>query len=214
MVVSLTEPISSATANVNDAVAIVVKKPVVVNGWVVVPAGASGHATVTEVTHASGNGSGGKISLSVDWVYSSDGGMLQLSTTDHASESGDSKGAASTATLLSSVLLGPVGFFAHNFVRGRDVTIGTDKIFTAFVDHDAHVRTSQRAGQPEQFDQSFPSDKEDKGGVRAAMSNHVALEGHSYGAHQRKHFQQRSRRTRWKTVRTLHVRSLRDRLQG
>jgi hypothetical protein len=153
VVVALTEPVSSATANVSDQVAIVVKKPVVVNGWVVVPAGANGHATVTAVTHAAGNGSGGKISMSVDWVYSSDGGMLQLSTTNHASESGDSKGAASTATLLSWVLLGPVGFFAHNFVRGRDVTIGTDKTFTVFVDHDAHVQTNQRLGQTQGFDQ-------------------------------------------------------------
>lgn len=153
VVVALTEPISSATATANDQVAIVVKKPVAVDGWVVIPAGSNGHATVTQVTHASGNGSGGKISMTVDWVYSSDGGMLQLSTTNHASESGDAKGAASTATLLSWVLLGPVGFFAHNFVRGRDVTIGTDKTFTVFVDHDAHVKTSQRAGQSQGFDQ-------------------------------------------------------------
>jgi hypothetical protein len=153
VVVSLTEPISSATANVNEQVGIVVNKPVVVNGWVVVPAGAHGHATVTGVAHAAGNGSGGKINMSVDWVYSSDGGMLQLSATSHASENGDTKGAASTATLLSSVLLGPVGFFAHNFVRGRDVTIGTDKTFTVFVDRDTRVKTSRRAGRAQVFDQ-------------------------------------------------------------
>ena len=82
VVVALTEPISSATATANDQVAIVVKKPVAVDGWVVIPAGSNGHATVTQVTHASGNGSGGKISMTVDWVYSSDGGMLQLSTSE------------------------------------------------------------------------------------------------------------------------------------
>ncbi len=153
VVVSLTEPISSATASVNDQVAIVVKKPVDVNGWLIVPEGANGHATVTAVQHAGGNGSGGKITMSVDWVYSVDGGMIQLSTTNHASESGDSKGAASTATLVSWILLGPVGFFAHNFVRGRDVTIGTDKTFTVFVDHDVHVKAAQRAGQAQAFDQ-------------------------------------------------------------
>ncbi len=153
VVVSLTEPVSSATANVNDQVAIVVKKAVVVNNWVVVPAGANGHATVTSVQHAAGNGSGGKITMSVDWVYSADGGMIPLSTTNHASESGDSKGAASTATLVSWVLLGPIGFFAHNFVRGRDVTIGTDKTFTVFVDHDVHVKSLQPATQGQAFDQ-------------------------------------------------------------
>jgi hypothetical protein len=112
---------------VNDQVGIVVKKEVVVDGWVVIPAGASGHATVTNVEHAASNGSGGKLSMSVDWVYS-------------------------TATLLSWALLGPLGFFAHNFVRGKDVTIGTDKKFTVFVDHDVHVQTTQKAGTDQGFD--------------------------------------------------------------
>lgn len=150
--VGLTEPISSATANLNDQVAIVVKKEVDVGGWLVIPAGANGHATVTSVEHSAGNGSGGKLAMSIDWVYSADGGRVQLSTTNHASESGDTKGAASTATILSYVLLGPLGFFAHNFVHGRDVTIGTDKAFTVFVDHDVHVAATQKAGQGQGFD--------------------------------------------------------------
>jgi hypothetical protein len=153
VVVSLAEPVSSATASVNDQVAVVVKKPVLVNGWIVVPAGSNGHATVTAVERAASNGSGGKLSMSVDWVHSSDGGMIQLSTTHHASESGDSKGAASTATLLSSVFLGPVGFFAHNLVRGREVTIGTDRTFTVFADHAVRVRATQQATQSHVFDQ-------------------------------------------------------------
>jgi cytoskeletal protein RodZ len=152
VLVALTEPISSATANVNDQVGVIVKRQVAVNGWIVVPAGANGHATVTAVEHAASNGSGGKLSMSVDWVYSADGGMVQLSTTNHASENGDAKGAASTATLLSWVFLGPLGFFAHNFVRGRDVTIGTDKTFTVFVDHAVHVRATQQTAQGQAFD--------------------------------------------------------------
>ncbi len=150
--VALTEPISSATANIGDQVAIVVKKDVDAGGWLVVPIGSNGHATVTSVQHAAGNGSGGKIAMSIDWVYSADGGKIQLSETNHASESGDNKGAASTATLLSWVFLGPLGFFAHNFVRGRDVTIGTDKTFTVFVDHDVHIQATQRAGQSQAFE--------------------------------------------------------------
>jgi hypothetical protein len=150
--VALTEPISSATANVDDQVGIVVKKEVDIDGMVVIPAGANGHATVTSVEHAGSNGSGGKLSMSVDWVYSIDGGKIQLSTTNHASENGDQKGAASTATLLSWALLGPLGFFAHNFVRGKDVTIGTNKTFIVFVDHDVHVQSSQHAGATPDFD--------------------------------------------------------------
>lgn len=151
VVVALTEPISSATAKENDQVAIVVKKEVDVSGWLVIPAGANGHATVTSVEHAAGNGSGGKLAMSIDWVYDTDGEKIQLSETNHAAETGDTKGAASTATLLSWVFLGPLGFFAHNFVRGKDVTIGTDKTFTVFVDHDVHVRVSKRAALGEGF---------------------------------------------------------------
>ena len=152
VVVSLTEPISSSTANVGDQVALVVKKEVDVNGMAVVDAGANGHATVTSVTRAGGNGSGGKIAMSVDWVYSVDGGKIPLSQTNHNSENGDNKGAASTATLLSWALLGPIGFFAHNFVRGHDVTIGTGKTFTVFVDHDVHVASTQVASQNAGYD--------------------------------------------------------------
>jgi hypothetical protein len=152
VVVALTEPISSGTANVNDQIALVVKKEVDENGLAVIDAGANGHATVTSVTRASGNGSGGKIEMTIDWVYGVDGGKIALSQTNHASETGDNKGAASTATLLSWALLGPLGFFAHNFVRGHDVSIGTDKTFTVFVDHDVHVQSAQVANQGPGFD--------------------------------------------------------------
>ena len=152
VVVALTEPISSGSANVNDQIALVVKKEVDENGLAVIDAGANGHATVTSVTRASGNGSGGKIEMTIDWVYGVDGGKIALSQTNHASETGDNKGAASTATLLSWALLGPLGFFAHNFVRGHDVTIGTDKTFTVFVDHDVHVQSTQVANQAQGFD--------------------------------------------------------------
>jgi hypothetical protein len=145
--VSLTEAVSSGTAHVNDQIGIIVRDEVDVGGMVVIPAGSSGHATVTNVEQAAGNGSGGKLALTIDWVYSVDGGKVQLSQTNHASETGDTKGAASTATLISWVLLGPLGFFAHNFVRGKDVTIGMDKKFAVFVDHDTHVQSSQHSGQ-------------------------------------------------------------------
>jgi hypothetical protein len=150
--VALAEPISSATAKVDDQVAIVVKKEVDIAGWMVIAAGANGHATVTAAQGAGSNGSGGKLALSVDWVYSADGGKIALSQTSHAGENGDNKGAASTATLLSWALLGPVGFFAHNFVRGHDVTIGTDKSFTVFVDHDVHIAVRDHAATDKGFD--------------------------------------------------------------
>jgi hypothetical protein len=37
-------------------------------------------------------------------------------------------------------------------VRGHDVSIGTDKSFTVFVDHDVHVQASQKAAATAGFD--------------------------------------------------------------
>ncbi|MGA3037761.1 MAG: hypothetical protein ABSE64_09805 [Vulcanimicrobiaceae bacterium] len=146
--VSLSEPLSSATAKEGDQVAIQVVNEVDVGGWRVVPKGSPGHATVETVDTAGSNGHGGQLSLVIDWVYSEDGGKIKLSPSNHASESGQQKGAASTATIVSYVLLGPLGLFAHNFVRGRDATIDTKKVFQVFVDRDVHVVTTAKATDP------------------------------------------------------------------
>jgi hypothetical protein len=137
--VSLEEPLNSSTASVDDQIAIVVRKPVVVNGLLFIAQGANGHATVTTAEHSGGNGSGGKLAMTIDWVYAVDGGKIKLSQTNHASETGDTKGASSTATIATYLLLGPLGLFAHNFVHGRDVTITPKQTFVVFVDHDVHL---------------------------------------------------------------------------
>ena len=151
--VSLSESVSSNTANVGDIVPITVDKEVDASGFVVIPKGANGEATVTLVDHAGGNGHGGKLGLTMNWVYSADHGKILLSNVNHAAGAGSSKkGASSTATILTYVLLGPLGLFAHNFVRGKDVTISTTKDFHVFVDHDVHVEATQKATTSAGFD--------------------------------------------------------------
>jgi hypothetical protein len=153
VVVSLQEPVSSNSANEGDTVPIVVDDEVDSSGWVVIPKGSNGQATVSLVDHAGGNGHGGKLGLTIDWVYSADHGKILLSNVNHgAGDDTDKKGAASTATILSYVLLGPLGLFAHNFVRGKDVTIPTKQTFHVFVDHDVHVQATQKAQAPAGFD--------------------------------------------------------------
>ena len=90
----------------------------------------------------------GKLGITIDWVYAVDGGKIKLSQTNHASESGDTKGASSTATIATYLLLGPLGLFAHNFVHGKDVTIATKQSFVVFVDHDVHL-VAQAYGGPQ-----------------------------------------------------------------
>lgn len=144
--VSLIEPVSSGNANVGDTMTIVVDRDVDIGGYIVIPKGSNGQATITQVDRAGGNGHGGKLALTMDWVYSADHGKVLLSNIDHSTGNDtDKKGAASTATILSYVFLGPLGLFAHNFVRGQDVTIPTTKVFTVFVDHDIHVAATEKA---------------------------------------------------------------------
>lgn len=151
--VSLSEPISSQSANVGDTVPIVVDQEVDASGFIVIPKGSNGEATVALVDHAGGNGHGGKLGLEMNWVYSADHGKVLLSNVDHATgEDTDKKGAASTATILSYVFLGPLGLFAHNFVHGKDVTIPTTQVFKIFVDHDVHIQATAKAVAPSGFD--------------------------------------------------------------
>lgn len=151
--VSLAESVTSAKATVGDTVPIVVDREVDAGGYVVIPKGSNGQATIAQVDRAGGNGHGGKLGLTMDWVYSADHGKVMLSNVNHSTgEETDKKGAASTATILSYALLGPLGLFAHNFVRGRDVTVGTTQVFHVFIDHDVHIRAVQRVVAPAGFD--------------------------------------------------------------
>lgn len=151
--VSLGETVSSSNATVGETVPIVVDQEVDIGGFVVIPKGSNGQATIATVDHAGGNGHGGKLAITFDWVYSADHGKILLSNTNHAAgEDTDKKGAASTATILSYVFLGPLGLFAHNFVRGQDVTVDTTRVFKVFVDHDVHVEAVQKAVATPGFD--------------------------------------------------------------
>jgi hypothetical protein len=149
--VSLVAQLSSATANMGDVVAIVVAKEVDGNGFIIIPKGSNGQATVTAVEHAGGNGHGGKLSVSFDWIFGSDGEKIKLTNVAAGGDEANNKGAASTATIVSYVLLGPLGLFAHNFVRGKDAVIPIDKVFNMFVDHDVHIDATQKSTAPPGF---------------------------------------------------------------
>jgi len=142
---NVVNPISSSNANVGDIVPIVVSKGVESDGFVVIPKAASGQAEVAAVDRAGGNGHGGRLALKFDFVYSADGGKIVLSDSNSNSEGADNKGAASTATIATYVLLGPLGLFAHNFVHGRDVTLDASRPLTAYIEHTVHVAATQRS---------------------------------------------------------------------
>jgi hypothetical protein len=150
--VSVTQDLSSRDVSQGTTVPVVVDRNVDMGGMVVIAKGAAGEATLTKVQGAGGNGSGGKIEFVVNWVYSEDGGKVELSDNANDSANADRKGEASTLAIAGYLTLGLAGLFSHNLAHGKDAVISKDKIFHVFVDHDVHITTSQTDDTQAGFD--------------------------------------------------------------
>lgn len=106
---------------------------------------------ITKVDHAAGNGHPGALGLQFTYVYAADGEKIRLTATDSNRKGKQKKGASSTATILGYVLLGPLGLFAHNWVKGKEVTVNTNKPFTEFISDTVHIIATQRASSGDGF---------------------------------------------------------------
>ncbi len=123
--------LSSGNATVGEHFTLQAASPVVVNGRVLVAKGASGLGEVVSVSKAHGK-SAGQMALRFINVHAADGTLVGLSS--HNKTQGNAeKGKASTATIVSTVILGPIGLFAHNMVKGKDVVVGPSRSFSAWV---------------------------------------------------------------------------------
>lgn len=142
--INFPEELSSDSETEGATVPIVATKEVDINGMEVIAKGAQGQATLTEVKHSGGNGSGGQMKFNVDWIYSVDGGKIALSQVNNTTPNADRKGAASTLGIVGWATLGLGGLFFHNLAHGNAAIIKPDKTFTVFVDHDVHVKASSK----------------------------------------------------------------------
>jgi hypothetical protein len=135
--VHVVKPISSGTAIAGQQFRFEAAAPVVVGGQVVISKGALGSGHVVKATKAQGK-SAGEMTLSFDTIHAVDGSTIEL--TEDSSVSGNpEKGKASTATIAATIALGPLGLFAHNMVKGKDVTITPNKMFPAWVKRSSSV---------------------------------------------------------------------------
>lgn len=144
----MVDTIDSGTANVGDTFEFKVDDDVVVNGYVVIARGAAGKGQVTKVDRAGTHGHPGSLAIQLDYVYAVDGEKVRLSGENKTTTGEQKKGAASTATIIGYATLGIGGLFAHNFVKGRNVTLDPSKTFSAYIDDTVHVVSSQRAAAP------------------------------------------------------------------
>ncbi len=142
LAVHIVGELSSSTAQVGQTFRITTAAPIVVNGWVAAAQGAMGEGRVAAVSPAGKSGRQGKLSLAFDWVFAADGSKIPLSATDTTKAGKNKTGSSNAANVAATVLLGPVGLFAHNFVKGRDVNVGPSQKFEAYVNRSVVVRAS------------------------------------------------------------------------
>lgn len=139
--VTVGQTISSSTAKAGQTFQILAAAPVMMGGQVVIKKGAAGQGKVVAATPAGKSGKQGTMSLRFLWIYAADGSKVVLSASK--SVSGKNKtGSSNAANIAGTLLLGPVGLFAHNFVKGHDIVIKPGQTLTAYVDHTVTVAGS------------------------------------------------------------------------
>ena len=153
------DKISSANANVGDTFAIRASEDVVVNGWVAIAKGAAGQGEILTVDRAGSHGHPGSLGVQMDWIYAVDGHKVKLTNQQKTEEGQGEGGKSSTITLLSWVVLGWPGLFAHNFVKGHDITIDSTHPFKAYVDDSVYVVASTKSNAPGGYAQSGASER-------------------------------------------------------
>lgn len=135
--VQLTQQISSGTATAGQRFAFQAAAPVVIGNRVLIAKGALGTGSVVSVSKAQGK-SAGKLTLAFNRIHTVDGGTVWL-TQDSKMKGNSEKGKASTATVAATIAMGPIGLFAHNMVKGKDVSISPSQTFPAWVKSNTSV---------------------------------------------------------------------------
>jgi hypothetical protein len=127
---ALSEPLSSATSEVDDPARFEVIEGVSVGGLVVIPKGSTAVGHVVEVEPKRRLGRAGKLNLMLDHVKAIDGSNLRLRAVSSR------KGADKTGTVIvGTVLLSPLFLI----MRGKDVSLPKGTSVTAYIDGDRDV---------------------------------------------------------------------------
>jgi hypothetical protein len=168
LTVVITNPISSATAKVGDTFEITAKEAVIVGGWVAIAKNAPGQGEVLAVTQAGSHGKPGSLGIQMDWMYAADGEKVKLGNQNSTQEGEGKTGVASTMTILSYVLIGPLGLFTHNFVKGKDVVVDDTHPLQTYISDSVYVIATARA---ENADSGFAAEVKPNGNAPKAPTS-------------------------------------------
>jgi hypothetical protein len=127
----LTDPLSSATNEVDDPVRFEVTEEVRVGGVVVIAKGSTAVGHVVEVEPKKRLGRAGKLNFTLDHVKAVDGSNLRLRAS--STRKGDDK---TGTVIVGTVLLSPLFLI----MRGKDVSIPQGMAMTAYIDGDRDIQ--------------------------------------------------------------------------
>jgi len=134
---SLTEPLSSATNNVDDPVRFEVTEDVKVGGVIVIPRGSTAIGHVVEVEPRRRMGRAGKLNFALDHVKALDESNVRLRAS--STRKGDDK---TGTVIVGTVLLSPLFLI----MRGKDIEIPKGMSITAYVDGDREITIPDSGG--------------------------------------------------------------------
>jgi hypothetical protein len=137
----LSENLSSADAVTGQTVEFEVVDDVIVNGFVVIPHGATAWATVTDAEHKRRMGRAGKLDLNVDKVRLADGEKALLRAVKDT-KGGGHTGAMVGAMVATSLVVWPAAPL-FLLMHGKDVTIPKGTNINAFVQGDMTLDQSK-----------------------------------------------------------------------
>ena len=137
----LSENLSSADAVTGQTVEFEVVDDVIVNGFVVIPHGATAWATVTDAEHKRRMGRAGKLDLNIDKVRLADGEKALLRAVKDT-KGGGHTGAMVGAMVATSLVIWPAAPL-FLLMHGKDVTIPKGTNISAFVQGDMTLDQSK-----------------------------------------------------------------------
>jgi hypothetical protein len=137
----LSQNLSSADAVTGQTVEFEVVDDVIVNGFLVIPHGATAWATVTDAEHKRRMGRAGKLDLNVDKVRLADGEKALLRAVKDT-KGGGHTGAMVGAMVATSLVVWPAAPL-FLLMHGKDVTIPKGTNISAFVQGDVTLDQSK-----------------------------------------------------------------------
>jgi hypothetical protein len=137
----LSQNLSSADAVTGQTVEFEVVDDVIVNGFVVIPHGATAWATVTDAEHKRRMGRAGKLDLNIDKVRLADGEKALLRAIKDT-KGGGHTGAMVGAMVATSLVVWPAAPL-FLLMHGKDVTIPKGTNISAFVQGDMTLDQSK-----------------------------------------------------------------------